>query len=341
MTGTPRRWRLQLAAALVTAAVLVGVPAGPSHAEPGNSTVTNEGGSKSLRDVLDSASRGFLEAQAALEVSKKRQAELSQQLATAGTRLDELTIQVNEIAAASYRMPRAGAASALLDSASPDTFIDRAATIDALAAQQDRQIRELTQLRSRLGKAKAELDAEVAKQAEQLAVMAKKKQDAEKALLTVGGQATGGHVAASSPVAQPVPRRSDGSFPGESCSVDDPTTSGCLTPRTLHALNQAKAAGFTRFVSCYRPAEDGGEHPRGRACDFAAQTGGFGGDAQGGDRVYGNNLAAYFIRNANTLGVLYVIWFRQIWLPSSGWRAYNGGGDPSSAHTNHVHLSVA
>jgi hypothetical protein len=62
--------------------------------------------------------------------------------------------------------------------------------------------------------------------------------------------------------------------------------------------------------------------------------------AGGGDRDYGNRLAAWLIANAQRLGVLYVIWFRQIWLPSSGWRAYNGGGDPSSDHTNHVHMSI-
>jgi hypothetical protein len=63
--------------------------------------------------------------------------------------------------------------------------------------------------------------------------------------------------------------------------------------------------------------------------------------ATGGDRTYGNNLAAYFVRNANRLGVLYVIWFEQIWTPSTGWRAYRSGrGDPSSDHTNHVHLSM-
>ena len=93
-------------------------------------------------------------------------------------------------------------------------------------------------------------------------------------------------------------------------------------------------------MSCHRNGGSG-EHPKGRACDFAAQKGGFGGDATGGDKTYGNNLAAYFLRNASKLGVLYVIWYRQIWLPSSGWRSYSGaGGDPSSDHTNHVHLSV-
>ncbi len=105
-------------------------------------------------------------------------------------------------------------------------------------------------------------------------------------------------------------------------------------------MKEAKKDGFTRFVSCFRP-QGSGEHPKGRACDFAADKNGFGGDATGSSKTYGNRLADYFIANASRLGVLYVIWFRRIWLPSSGWKSYSGaGGDPSSDHTNHVHLSM-
>ena len=121
--------------------------------------------------------------------------------------------------------------------------------------------------------------------------------------------------------------------------MKDPTTSGCLTPRTLHALQQARAAGFTRHTSCFS-AGSWGEHPKGRACDFAAADG-FGGVATGGDKAYGDRLAAWLIANADRLAVLYVIWYRQIWMPGIGWRAYSrGDGTPSGNHTNHVHLSV-
>jgi hypothetical protein len=52
-------------------------------------------------------------------------------------------------------------------------------------------------------------------------------------------------------------------------------------------------------------------------------------------------LAAFFVRNAERLGVLYVIWFKQIWTPAAGWHRYGrAGGDPSSDHTNHVHVSL-
>lgn len=91
------------------------------------------------------------------------------------------------------------------------------------------------------------------------------------------GSSSGGGSAS----AESAPRNSDGSWPPESCSVNDPTPAdGCITPRTLHALQQAKAAGFTRYVSCHRNGGSG-EHPRGRACDFAAQKNGFGGVAAG------------------------------------------------------------
>ena len=63
--------------------------------------------------------------------------------------------------------------------------------------------------------------------------------------------------------------------------------------------------------------------------------------AGGEDKTYGDNLAAWFVENASALGVMYVIWYNRYWDPAQGWIAYTGGGgDPSSDHTNHVHLSL-
>jgi peptidoglycan DL-endopeptidase CwlO len=323
-----------VAGSVLAGAAVAGL-AGPAAAQPGD-----EGGTPTLGQALEAANRGYLDAQAALDASKRRQAELNQRAAEAEKLLAEKTAEAAGIAATAYRTGPLSAASAMLDSASPDRFVDRAMALKGFATRNDRKLRELNRLRRELASAREKIDAEVTLQEQQVAAMAKQKQETEKALAAVGGRATGGYVSASSPLAKPAPRRPDGSWPPESCTIDDPTTGGCLTPRMLHALQQAKAAGFTRYVACHRP---GGpyEHPKGRACDFAAQASGFGGVATGGDRVYGNNLAAYFVRNANQLGVLYTIWFEQIWTPAAGWRAYRGGGgDPSSDHTNHVHVSV-
>jgi peptidoglycan DL-endopeptidase CwlO len=204
--------------------------------------------------------------------------------------------------------------------------------------------RALTRYRQALDaqtRAKAALDLEIKEQQKQVTVLARKKKEAELALASVGGgRVAGGYVNANSPLAKRAPRNSDGSWPKESCTVNDPTTSGCITPRTLHAYQEARAAGFKRYTSCFSQRSSG-EHPKGRACDHAAAPGGFENvNATGGDRTYGNNLAAFYVKNADRLGVMYVIWYREIWHPSNGWSSYSGSGGPNATHTNHVHLSV-
>jgi hypothetical protein len=220
--------------------------------------------------------------------------------------------------------------------------MERALRLDQMAQIDSKVLTEYQDAVTTAEKATKAIDLEVKEQQKQVTVMAKKKKEAELALASVGGGAVaGGFINADSPLAKPAKRNSDGSWPKESCTINDPTTSGCITPRLLNAYQQARAAGFKRYTSCFSQRSSG-EHPKGRACDFAAATGGFENvNASGGDRTYGNNLASYFISNSSRLGVLYVIWYRRIWLPSSGWKSYSGaGGDPSSDHTNHVHLSM-
>jgi hypothetical protein len=339
---------LLLLVAVPDAGAVHAAPALPAHA-PGDPD--DEGGTAKLRDQLDAASKGWLDAKGRLARSEARQKELAAHLATLETELSGRSAALGSLAGAAYRAGRLTPMAALLNSDSPDGFLDRAAALQSVAANEDRALSELFETREQESRAKAAIEGEILEQRKQVATMQARKVQAERALQEAArakaapdpddadsdgptGSSSGGGTA------KPAPRNSDGSLGSQSCSINDPTTSGCITPRLLHALNQARAAGYTRYVSCYRSGGSG-EHPKGRACDFAAAKGGFEGDATGGDRTYGNNLASYFIRNADALGVLYVIWYRQIWLPSSGWKYYSGaGGDPSSDHTNHVHLSV-
>lgn len=343
MTAFVRR-RGSLAAALVAVVTLlagVAITTGPAAAAPSTPTAPgDEGGTPLLRDVLESTGRGFVEAKNAVTNSRKRQLQLSLELQRAQERIDALLPEVGHVATQAYRTGRIGPMLLLLNSANPDDFISRAEGLDMMAMRDNQKLEELNNARDQAARAKAAIDAEIAEQKKQLTVMAKQKKEAERALQLVGGKVTGGFVSATSPVARQAPRNRDGSWPYQSCSVDDPTTSGCITPRTLHALKEARRAGFTRFVGCFRTG-DIYEHPKGRACDFSTQHNGFGGHATGNERLYGNNLAAFLVRNADKLGVLYVIWYRQVWFPGTGWRSYSlAGGDPSSDHTNHVHLSM-
>ncbi|MFI5934959.1 coiled-coil domain-containing protein [Actinoplanes sp. NPDC051494] len=323
----------------------------PPLAAPGDSGDDGEGGSKSLTDQLEDASKGFVEAQETLEGSRKRQQTLVTKLKELDTELGPRQAALDDIVRQSYQRGRLGPMGALLTASSTGTMMDRAETLETIAVKQDRAVRDLKDAKTQQEQAKTAIDVEIRKQQAQVTVMAKRKTQAENALKTHNAKVaaanaakavaeTGSSPAGNSSTAESAPRNSDGSLVSESCSIDDPTSGGCITPRTLHAMKQAQAAGFTRFVACFR-TQNSGEHPKGRACDFAADKTGFGGVATGSSKTYGNNLADYFIDNSSRLGVLYVIWFNRIWLPSSGWKAYSGGnGDPSSDHTNHVHLSM-
>jgi peptidoglycan DL-endopeptidase CwlO len=328
--------RAKPALALIMAALVLLVAPSPARAAP-----DDEGGSKTLREQLESAAKGHVEAKQKLEASKKRQVQLRAALKRAEEKAATLEGRVKEVAARSYRQGRFSTMSMLLNAGSPDLFMERALRLDQMAQVDSKALTEYQEAVTTAEKAAKAIDLEVKEQQKQVTVMAKKKKQAENALAAAGGGAVaGGFVNANSPLAKPAPRNSDGSWPRESCTVNDPTTSGCITPRLLNAYQQAKAAGFKRYTACFSQRSSG-EHPKGRACDFSAAPNGFENvNASGDDRTYGNNLAAYFVKNANRLGVMYVIWYRQIWHPGVGWRAYSGSGGPNATHTNHVHLSI-
>jgi hypothetical protein len=320
--------------------VATGAPVTGAYAAPNPAPKEND--EKKLRDNLEAAAKGQIEAQRLLDDSKKRAFRLNKEVKTLDTRVDVMRTQVGVMAVESYRTGRLTTLSALLNSASPDDFLDRAGSLEVMAQRDAGALRGYADAHEAARQAKAQLDAEIREQQKQVATLKKRKEDAERALRSVGGGVTSaGYINPNSPAAKPAPRNADGSWPSESCTVDDPTpASGCITPRTLHALRQAQSDGFKRYTSCYRSG-GGGEHPKGRACDFSAAAGGFQDkSATGGDKTYGDNLASYFIKNANALGVLYVIWYRRIWMPGTGWKSYSGGGSPAADHTNHVHLSM-
>jgi hypothetical protein len=335
-----RRLATLLALLVATTGLAVAISM-PAVAAPGGSGDDGEGGSKTLTQQLESASRGYSEAKEALERSKTRQRQLTALLKQLDAQLGPQQAVLDGIVQQTYRTGRLGAVGALLTAADSGTMMDRVLALETVAVNQDRAVRDLTATRDTQAQAKLAIEREIAGQQKQVTVMAKRKKQAEDALRAANaGRSASSPGGTNSTRAAAAPRNSDGSLPSEGCTVDDPTSGGCITPRMAHAMSEAQKAGFTHYVHCFRE-QNSGEHPKGRACDFAADKGGFGGVATGSSKTYGNNLASYFISNSSRLGVLYVIWFRRIWLPSSGWKSYSGGGgDPSSDHTNHVHLSV-
>lgn len=342
MTRRSRRW-WALALAPLVAVSIVAAPTAPANADPNDtsSSADEQAGddgedSLLLNDVLESSNRRYVQAKAAVAKSTKAQLTLAGEIRTAEARRNLLIPEVNAIAAQQYRTGNLSTAGFLLGSNGSDDFLKKAVSLEEINSLHDQKLRELDRAIDEVNAKKAALDAEIRSQQTNLASMRKQKESADKALALVGGEGlTQGFVTAKSPVAAPAPRNAEGGFSPEQCTVNDPTTDGCITPRTMHLYKEVKKAGFNRFVGCHR---NGGpfEHPKGRACDWSLQKSGFSVAHNADMKNYGNNLMAFLVRNADRLGIYYVIWYAQIWFPATGWHGYHG---PSN-HKDHVHVSL-
>jgi hypothetical protein len=340
MIPAPVRWRVTPVVAVLVAVItlLAGTPA---YAEPSTQPSEEAGVPATLLEQVEQTSRAYLEAKALSDASKTRQAQIQVDLEKAKRRLAQLADEVGATANAAYRGSKFSLSAALISTdRSADDLLEGVTTVNYLAYRDDKQLREYAAARKEYENQLKAMESEVRLQEEQTRQMEKRATEAKKALDFAGNGGVVNGVPVPAPTAEPAPRDSNGGWSPESATIDDPTTGGRITPRTLHAYEQARKAGFTRFTGCFRPG-DRFEHPIGRACDFSVQQQGFGGDAAGDARNYGDRLAGWFVGNSDRLGVLYVIWYRVIWTPAAKWHYYDGqGGDPSSDHTNHVHLSV-
>jgi hypothetical protein len=130
--------------------------------------------------------------------------------------------------------------------------------------------------------------------------------------------------------------------PGSPCPPGNHWGPENITPRMACVRDQIKELfDFTGKIGCYRIKEDGGEHPRGRACDFMVSP--YGTMPSPAQRELGDNIAAWAQENADKLGIYYIIFRQHIWNParaSEGWRLQENRGDNTQNHFDHVHISV-
>jgi peptidoglycan DL-endopeptidase CwlO len=334
MLTAPRR----ILTFLATTLMLVVAFADPASAEPGE-----DGGSNlTVRQALDKALGEYNDAKGRLDKSVADQTAIEAELGTTQARLAELEVSAGSVAAAAYRGRRVSLVNVMIGSNNPNELLHDMSTIEYMVSRDDRALRELAETRKKLEQQKADIAAAVANQQAQLKIMEANKKTAEDALKKAGGGgATTGAPTGGVVTTKPVARNSDGSYPSETCiKGNDPTTGNCMSARMRNAYNEARLAGFTHYTSCYRSG-GGGDHPLGKACDFSANKSTFvNARATGDDLAYGNKLAAWCVANAKNLGVKYVIWYKRIWQPSSGWKSYGGDGTPAGDHYNHVHLSM-
>ncbi len=113
-----------------------------------------------------------------------------------------------------------------------------------------------------------------------------------------------------------------------------------LTPRMIGVRNAIMATFPMPYgVGCLRPG-DGGEHGKGRACDFMMSSGGR--PATGEDLERGNRLAEWCIANGRQIGIMYIIWRQRYYdiRTGAGWRMMADRGGVTANHYDHVHVSV-
>jgi hypothetical protein len=338
MAESPRRRRRRLSVVVASFAAILALLgfASPAYADP---ETDDEGGTQNLREKLQTSAQAYYDLRAQLSESQKRQADITVKLRDAELSLARLSTDVAAVASARYKGSQLGILNGLFTGeGDPESLLQGAAVADYMVWRDDEHLRVYRETRDEAKKQRELLDAEVQIQNKALAELDKQKRDAEKALASVGGMVTAGYNGPV-PEAQPAPRNANGSWPRETATIKDPTSGGKISPRMYHLLLEAQLAGFTHYTHCWR-TQSWGEHPLGKACDFAAEKNGFGGAAAGADRTYGDRLASWGVKNAETLGIIYVIWYKKIWMPGAGWRTYDGCCDPSSSHTNHVHISM-
>ncbi|GAA3269986.1 MULTISPECIES: coiled-coil domain-containing protein [Dactylosporangium] len=339
MSTAPRRFFTLL----VTAVLLVTTFSDAARAEPSGGADEDGGQNLTVRQALDKATAEYNDAKGRLDKSVADQAAIGDQMAKTQARLAELQVSAGAIANAAYRGNRVSMVNVMIGAQDPTDMMHNMVTVEYMLQQQNKQLRETAEAQRTFDQQRKDIDAAVANQQAQLKVLEASKKAAEDALKKAGGGADvsgGGLPSGGKVTTNNVPRNSDGSYPKEGCTLKDPTTSGCQSPRTTNMLGEARKAGFTHYTSCYRSG-GGGDHPLGKACDFSANASTFvNARATGADKTYGDNLAAWGVANQKNLGIKYVIWYKRIWQPSTGWKSYGGDGTPAGDHYNHVHISM-
>ncbi|MQA97813.1 MAG: hypothetical protein GEV11_25500 [Streptosporangiales bacterium] len=123
-----------------------------------------------------------------------------------------------------------------------------------------------------------------------------------------------------------------------------PVNAGSITPLMRKVMNATLARyGPGKGVGCFRSnggIPGGGEHPLGRACDFMLSTGGAMPDSDQVQR--GHEIAEWQRANAESLGILYIIYRQRIWdsRTGGGWSYMEDRGGITANHMDHVHTSV-
>ncbi|MCU1599804.1 MAG: hypothetical protein JWO22_513 [Frankiales bacterium] len=181
--ASPRKSvRPLVALAIAAAGVLSVLPGTSAQADPRPSLAQVEARVEALNARVDSAVEAYSNAKIELASASRRAAVARGRVKSAQAELDTIKRQMGAIAAAAYRSGGTDQFVQLVSTSTPQTFLDRAASLDRIAAGQSSQMAAAATARHRLAAVQAEASHEKAAADAVAKTMAKQKATIENAL---------------------------------------------------------------------------------------------------------------------------------------------------------------
>ncbi|MGN9841936.1 coiled-coil domain-containing protein [Nonomuraea sp. H19] len=209
----------------------------------------------------------------------------------------------------------------------PSVLLARMALTQHVIALQDAKLRGFAQVRDAQQQAKDEAAARAKELDQTVGELEERKGKAEKQIERIKDKIDQLYTAPG--------LRPDGTFVPQL-----PQGADHITPRMALVKQLVQERFEVPYgIGCYRQIQDGGEHPLGRACDFMLSRGGAMPSAA--ELKRGDQIAAWVVKNAKRLGIMYVIYRQRIWHVRTGaWRTMSDRGGNTANHYDHPHVSV-
>ncbi|MFB4274085.1 MULTISPECIES: coiled-coil domain-containing protein [unclassified Nonomuraea] len=321
---TPRTWRGTSAAL----AVVLLLAAAPAQADPKPTVKQLKKELAALQKDSDKLITEYYNSRIAREKAEKAEKAAREKLAAAQEVYDRQSAELRAMALAKYMGGEPGQIALLSSSQDPSGLLGRMALTQHLIDVQDARLRGYAAVRNTHRQAKDEAAARSGELEETVEDLEERKAKAEKQIERIKDKIDQLYTA-------PGVRRPDGTWVPQLPEGPDH-----ITPR----MRLVKQLIQERFevpygIGCYRAIQDGGEHPLGRACDFMLSRGGAMPSAAELER--GDQIAAWAIKNAKRLGIMYIIFRQRIWHVRTGsWRTMSDRGGTTANHYDHPHISV-
>ncbi|MEV0612355.1 hypothetical protein AB0I81_03455 [Nonomuraea sp. NPDC050404] len=318
--------RLRVPFAAFTTVLLLAA-AVPAQAEPKPSVKRLKKELATLQKDSDKLITEYYDSRIASQQADKAEKAAREKLAAAQETYDLRSTELREMAIARYTGGEPGTIGLLTARQEATTLLGRMALTQHLIDEQDAMLRGHAEVRDARKRAEDEAAARADELERTVEDLEGRKKKAEKQIEKIKDKIDQLYTA---PGARP-----DGTFVPQL-----PTGSDNITPR----MQLVKQLIQERFevpygIGCYRAIQDGGEHPLGRACDFMLSRGGAMPSAA--ELKRGDEIAAWAIKNARRLGIMYIIYRQRIWhVRGGGWRTMSDRGGATANHYDHPHISV-